>query len=104
MSNKGDQPMEHHRHAEQNCLSCGTDLNLATNLTGTGGPKPGDCTVCLRCGHLMTFGPGLEMENPTDEVLLEMAGSPALLMATAISGMYRDRQKQEDKDHAPKPH
>ena len=35
-------------------------------------PKPGDCTMCARCGELCTFTADLTLVKPSDDDLLEM--------------------------------
>ena len=64
----------------QLCPKCGEALDAVTNATGFGGPKEGDCSICLYCGAILEYGPGLSVhvaelsQLPTDfaEKLLRM--------------------------------
>jgi len=49
------------------CLGCGDKLDAATKTFGPGSsdPKPGDMTICFRCGHQMVFTRSLRLREPT---------------------------------------
>jgi hypothetical protein len=56
------------------CPKCGYSFNHTSNLTGKGRPKPGDITLCMRCGQILLFRPDLTVELAADEqaVLAEL--------------------------------
>lgn len=47
--------------ADSCCPACGHSFALATLIAGgpRGVPKPGDFSVCIRCGEILEFGLGL---------------------------------------------
>lgn len=49
------------------CPKCGYKFDRASKVYGEGTPKPGDITLCLKCGHVMVFGPGMVVREPTSE-------------------------------------
>lgn len=71
------------------CLSCSAEMTAATNVSGEGMPEVGDVTVCLYCGHLMEFGIGLVLVQPTDETIVKYAGHQDLLKAMRVVASYR---------------
>jgi hypothetical protein len=62
------------------CLACGEINNMAMATFGERPPKPGDYTVCLKCGHLMVFADDLSMRNPTGAEMVEVAGRMDLII------------------------
>jgi len=77
----------------QSCLKCGKEMSAATSVKGKGAPTVGSATVCLYCGHLMEFGVGLILQEPSDQMIVEIAGDKYLLKAQQISGLYRKLYK-----------
>jgi hypothetical protein len=78
------------------CLGCGTDLDDATAVSQPLDkimPKPGDYTVCLKCGHMMAFSETLTLREMTGEEMHKIAGDERLLIAQMIAAEYR-------KDHS----
>jgi hypothetical protein len=69
------------------CLSCGVDVDAATDPFGENRPSPGDATVCLYCGHIMIFGEGLKLRNLNDAEHKEFAGDKRILMIQRARGM-----------------
>jgi hypothetical protein len=51
------------------CLRCGHTFDRASNLTGTGEPKPGDLTLCIGCGQMLRFNEDMTVGivNKADE-------------------------------------
>lgn len=47
------------------CLRCGYEFDTHTPTHGTDIPKPGDLSVCIRCGHLATFTDTLNLRDLT---------------------------------------
>lgn len=61
------------RLPERECLQCGKKLDAASCLADdTAVPRPGDISMCIRCGHLMTFADDLSYRELTEEELLEV--------------------------------
>jgi hypothetical protein len=68
------------------CSSCGYRFNATTDLTGDAVPRPGDYSICIKCGHLMVFNDDLRLREPTDAEIVEVAGDPQMLdMQKAIA-------------------
>lgn len=68
------------------CTNCGKLLDAA-GVPGSETPTPveGDVTICLYCRHLMIFGLGLLLRNPTDAEMVEIGGDPRLLEVMEFS-------------------
>lgn len=49
------------------CPACLTKLSAATGLRPTGGPRPGDVSVCVYCGIYLEFNSDLTVSTMTDE-------------------------------------
>ena len=87
--------MNTHEVAAGYCLKCGKEMSAATNVKGEGGPEVGNVTVCLYCGHVMEFGPGLVLIELRDETIKEIAGDKDLLRAVAIAGHARKHFREQ---------
>jgi len=63
------------------CLSCGKQLDGATVAKGNlkTKPKKDDVSVCFYCGHVMVFGSGMKLRDPTKEEAYAVAGDPVIL-------------------------
>jgi hypothetical protein len=61
------------------CTNCGKMQNAATGVNEDCAPSPGDCSICLDCGHLMVFADDLKLRNPTDAEMHEMAGDSRIV-------------------------
>lgn len=61
------------------CLNCGDVLDGATALGGGNKPRPGDCTVCIECGHVMAFDAQLGFRELTGDEIKQIAGDWRLL-------------------------
>jgi hypothetical protein len=68
------------RVPDTRCVNCNKLLDGAAAIAGSRGPRPGDVTVCLDCRHLMVYGDDLQLRNPTDDEIVEMAGTPELIL------------------------
>ena len=56
------------------CPICGYVMDAATMVNGSAGPKPGDVSICMRCGAVNLFGEDLTIRAPTaDEKTAIMA-------------------------------
>jgi hypothetical protein len=58
-------------------------LNASFSIDDDARPKPGDFTVCIRCGHLMCFGDDLSMRELTDAEMIIIASDQRLLVIQA---------------------
>jgi len=66
------------------CTNCGVLADAATGVAahdheGEIVPEPGDFTVCLQCGHIMTFADDLTLRDLTDEEVIRAAGDKRLI-------------------------
>lgn len=68
------------------CTNCGELLDGATRVKETTSkrarrdmPDPGSVTVCIYCGHIMVFGDGLILRDPTTAEIAEIAGDRRIL-------------------------
>jgi len=96
------------RTRKSRCLHCGTVLDAASVVREAGRwphndkprfdmsddvePRPGDFTVCIKCGHLSTFGEDLRLRDPTDEEAIKIAGDPVLLAIQWARGETMKKQ------------
>lgn len=72
------------------CPSCSKRLEVATGI-GVAKPKPGNVTVCLYCGHVLVFGEGLTLREPTSKEMHQIAGNKEVLAMVEIAGRVRNR-------------
>ena len=54
-------------------------MDMATCVGSDSRPKPGDFTVCIRCGHIMIFGDDLRLRELTRDQMHAIAGDERLL-------------------------
>lgn len=54
------------------CPHCGNEFARACHVDNTR-PKPGQLTLCMRCGEVAEFGPNLELVKPTEEKLSKLS-------------------------------
>ncbi len=54
---------------ESKCTRCGYVMDMATTLEDPEIhlPKPGDISLCMRCGLLSVFDENLRLQPPSDE-------------------------------------
>jgi hypothetical protein len=81
--------------SNNNCTACGVYLDSATNVRGYKldeemMPKPGDITVCIKCGHIMAFGDNLELRELTNQEAHDAAGDPDILAIQEARGAIKD--------------
>lgn len=69
---------------EHQCLSCGYGNASFNALDGKSSPKPGDISLCLKCGHLMGFDEHSNLRELTEEEMLKIAGSKELMEAQEV--------------------
>lgn len=53
------------RHTETRCQVCGHVLDASSSVDGAI-PKPGDISVCIDCGTILTFDGSLRLRIATD--------------------------------------
>ena len=70
--------------AEPRCPSCSYLLDGVTNVTGDTGPKPGDYSMCVRCGAVLRFGAGLQLRLSNFKSLPDELKAPFLKAHTFI--------------------
>jgi hypothetical protein len=62
-------------------------MDRATNMfDGQQKPRAGDYTVCLKCGHLMSFTDDLRMSELTIAQMLQIGGDKRLLLLQRARG------------------
>lgn len=88
--------MTKHRHDPITCPSCEcATLEHSARLggVGTGGPGPGDYTVCAECGEFLRFGEGLRLEKA--EIPADMAEDDRrkVLASQALFRAKRERRR-----------
>lgn len=64
------------------CLNCG---RVNRQASGRGTPKAGDLTVCIACGAVMQFGPGLELCGLSPEEVAAVEHNPELLSRLSLT-------------------
>ena len=62
---------KNHPLPEQTCEVCGYKFDCAMG-TGSQRPRPGDYSVCLKCGEIYTYQPDMTMRVPTLMELMEL--------------------------------
>lgn len=76
-----------HQTIESNCLNCGKGLDAAMNAAQKDDPPSlGDVTICFYCHHLMIYGDGMKLRNPTDDEMKEIAADKDILFAMRMLG------------------
>lgn len=75
---------------QQDCPACGHAFALATVMRGSARmPKPGDLSVCIRCGEFLAFGVGLVLVRASLDDVGSLPASQRfdlMLASAAIKG------------------
>jgi hypothetical protein len=72
------------------CPGCTCTIDANTALDGSGaGPEPGDASVCIRCGSLLTFDAELRIHALADVSTLDPEVRRQLLDAQRLVLAYR---------------
>jgi hypothetical protein len=79
------------------CLACGKIMDAATTLTGDHGPRSGDISLCLYCGHLAAFDAELRLRPLTDAEIVEIAGAPVIIEAQKARGAIMAKKPKASK-------
>jgi len=62
------------------CPNCGTVNDSAASVNvEKASVKPGDVSICIKCGHLAVFTERLKLRDPNDDEIKNMAGDPRLV-------------------------
>lgn len=70
---------QEHRLNASCCTACGRMCDAAMTIDADESPQPGDVTVCLTCGHVMSFDNNLGLRELTSEEAYNIAGDKRLL-------------------------
>jgi len=74
------------------CTNCKKLLDGATAATKpTALPEEGCISICIYCGHVMVFGKGLILRNPTEAEMIEIAGNSDLVKIQTARKMLLDK-------------
>jgi Zn ribbon nucleic-acid-binding protein len=71
------------------CPACGHRFDGATCVGADGIPKPGDYTICIKCGHLMAFADDLTLRELTSNEMHDIAGDERVLAVQRVRGMLK---------------
>lgn len=68
------------------CPTCGYEMDSASSVGRKATPKPGDFSLCMRCGAVLRFDAELRLEPATSDELTELdeEGRTTLLRAQAV--------------------
>jgi hypothetical protein len=64
------------------CSSCGYTFDAASEVGNADAPvypKPGDASLCLKCGHIGIFTADGAIREPNDQELRELAGDARIV-------------------------
>lgn len=75
-----------HKVAMSSCIACNYAMDGALGIGSEDSPAPGDLTICLRCGHLMSYSDELKLRELTDKEAYEAAGDKLVLAAQKARG------------------
>jgi hypothetical protein len=88
LSGYGQQTMKTTRLASDDwCLDCKTRLDSVTDALTDATPKPGDFTICFRCGYVMAFKADLKVRALTEAELIQMALDPRFVEIQTARGV-----------------
>ena len=80
-----------HRLPQSSCLACGERLAAAAAVDHDDPPKPGSCTVCFACGHIMAFDESLRLRELTADEMHDIAADRSLLAVQSARAKARKR-------------
>jgi hypothetical protein len=69
------------------CPFCEYDMTHVTGVDHDQAPKPGDLTMCIRCGAWCVFTDELALRKPTTEELADIAAMPVARRAEAAHAL-----------------
>lgn len=80
------------------CLVCGYSFDCASRpgIDQTKRPRPGDFSLCLRCGEIYVFQDDMTVRLPTVKELMEL-GEAEHKELTEVQTMIRKERPLDDK-------
>lgn len=60
------------KHAANFCPACGYRSDSSTSIGTQAVPKPGDITLCIKCGEMNRFTQSLQLEPVPDDWLADL--------------------------------
>lgn len=64
------------------CLQCGYRMDAASSADNSGAlPRPGDPTVCIKCGAVMLFADDLSLRGLSDDEIQQFTADRELMAA-----------------------
>jgi hypothetical protein len=76
------------------CTHCHKVVDGAGSIDTDDGPKPGDFTICIDCGHLMAFADDLTLRDLTEDEMVEITGDKRMLAVQRARKMTKaEREK-----------
>lgn len=80
------------RHQASACPSCGYVMDASTAVTDPNAvPKPGDLTICIKCGTPLQYGPGLMLQKLSAETWENLDPATTRMLQRAAQ-MIQDRK------------
>lgn len=81
------------RTPKDHCPKCGKRFDATSSAVGEHRPKPGDVTICIKCGGILFFKDDLTTRLPTDEEHKRVALDPLVMRVQLfIRGMKRPKK------------
>ena len=80
------------RHAPFPCPACGLKMDASSDMDGKAIPKPGDFTLCIRCGCVLVFTDeliGRRAEQADLDALNDAERHALLVISAAIENVHR---------------
>lgn len=74
------------------CSGCGEVFDRASCVGEDKAPRPGDVTVCIRCGHIMAFANDLSFRELTDAEMRAVAGDKRLIALQKARNMVMSKK------------
>lgn len=72
------------------CPNCDEPNDYAGAVDGSDAkPRPGDASICWRCGHLCVFDEDLRLKNPSDAQITAIAGDRRIVKAQSARAFAR---------------
>jgi hypothetical protein len=81
--------MTTHNVPVHRCINCGEVQEAATGINVEDAPGEGDVSICFKCGHIAIFNANMQLRNPTDAEMYELAGDKNIIDAQAALAMMK---------------
>lgn len=92
-----------HKMSPASCPNCGEIHDGALNAEGNRKPKWGDIFICIECHHIGIFDNNLQLRNPTDAEMVDIAGNPAIIRTMRALEQFDEQRQQRAKSTETKP-